>query len=113
MQLCPRHGESVFVRRRDGSFRCRRCASESVSRRRRRIKEVLVAEAGGRCVCCGYDTYVGALQFHHLDPGQKQFRLSEQGITRSIERARAEAAKCELVCANCHAEIEAGVRQLP
>lgn len=34
-------------------------------------------------------------------------------MTRSIERAREEAAKCVLLCANCHAEVEAGVRSLP
>jgi hypothetical protein len=31
------------------------------------------------------------------------------GLTRSLERMRAEAAKCALVCSNCHAEIEGGV----
>ena len=31
------------------------------------------------------------------------------GVARSLETARAEAAKCVLVCANCHAEIEAGL----
>jgi hypothetical protein len=32
------------------------------------MKEMLVAELGGKCQKCGYDRYVGALQFHHLDP---------------------------------------------
>jgi hypothetical protein len=27
----------------------------------------------------------------------------------ALEAARAEAAKCVLLCANCHAEVEAGV----
>jgi hypothetical protein len=29
------------------------------------------------------------------------------------EKARAEAQKCVLLCANCHAEVEAGVLGLP
>ena len=29
----------------------------------------LVAEAGGRCALAGYERCVGALQFHHRDPG--------------------------------------------
>lgn len=32
---------------------------------------------------------------------------------KSLARFRAEAAKCVLVCANCHGEIEAGIRPAP
>jgi hypothetical protein len=39
------------------------------------VKEILVAEAGGSCLICGYDRYAGALQFHHLDPATKSFGL--------------------------------------
>ena len=78
-------------------------------RRRRKGKAILVAEAGGACVACGYDRCIAALQFHHLDPAEKRFSLSQQGMTRSLERARAEARKCVLLCGNCHAEAEAGV----
>ena len=70
---------------------------------------MLVAEAGGRCAICGYDRHVGALQFHHLDPESKAFGLAMGGLARSLESARAEVAKCVLVCANCHAEIEGGL----
>ena len=81
-------------------------------RRRRRVKSILVEEAGGSCKICGYDRYVGALEFHHLDPDTKTFSLSHRGVTRSIDAARAEAAKCILLCANCHAEVEAGIVNL-
>lgn len=109
--VCPRHGEVRFVRR-DTGFRCERCRSEAVSDRRRDIKRRLVAEAGGRCVACGYDRCIGALHFHHLDPQTKAFAVAGAGITRSIAASRAEAAKCVLLCANCHAEVEAGERAL-
>ena len=85
----------------------------SVSERRRRVKEILVAEAGGRCVICGYDCYIGALQFHHRDPRHKTFHLAQNGMTRSLERSREEVKKCVLLCANCHAEIEARMVKLP
>jgi hypothetical protein len=68
-----------------------------------------VSEAGGACRLCGYDRYPGALHFHHLDPGEKRFRLSEQGATRSLSLLREEARKCVLLCANCHAEVEGGM----
>jgi hypothetical protein len=109
---CHRHGSSRFRLERRGIYRCLRCRSEYVSVRRRRIKAILVGEAGGRCRLCGYDRYVGALHFHHLDPGEKSFSLSQDGLTRSLQRARAEARKCVLLCSNCHSEVEAGVSRI-
>jgi hypothetical protein len=106
--VCTRHGRARFVVDSHGT-RCSKCRSEAVSARRRRVKELLVNEAGGRCVVCGYDRYIGALEFHHRDPSQKEFHLGLGGLTRSLEKMRAEAAKCSLVCSNCHAEIEGGV----
>ena len=76
------------------------------------MKQILVDEAGGRCVLCGYDECLAALQFHHIDPATKAFSIAARGVARSLEAARAEAAKCALVCANCHAEVEVGHRRL-
>jgi hypothetical protein len=73
------------------------------------VKETLVAEAGGACQMCGYDKYVGALHFHHLDPHTKRFAVSRAGATRALQTMREEAQKCVLLCANCHAEVEAGL----
>ena len=50
---------------------------------------------------------------HRGDPSSKRFQLAREGVTRSLERARAEAKKCVLLCANCHVEVEAGVRTVP
>ena len=105
---CHRHGRVEFPRRRDGAYRCPRCNAEAVARRRRRVKDILVDEAGGCCLLCGYDRYAGALQFHHLDPAEKGFPISRRGVTRSLDEARREAKKCVLLCANCHAEVEGG-----
>jgi DNA-binding transcriptional ArsR family regulator len=110
--VCPRHGAVEYVRDSRGSYRCRQCRVESVVRRRRRVKQILVAEAGGRCRLCGYDGCVAALESHHLDPVEKAFGLAQRGA-HSIERLRAEARKCVLLCANCHAEVEAGFVPLP
>jgi hypothetical protein len=84
-----------------------------VQRHRRELKRVLVEDAGGECVLCGYDRALSGLHFHHVDRAQKEFALSRQGITRSLESARAEARKCVLLCSNCHAEVEAGAVRLP
>lgn len=105
---CRRHGRTTFVLENRGSYRCMKCRSENVAAWRRRAKLRLVEEAGGRCRLCGYDRYVGALQFHHADPDAKAFSLSARGCTRSFAELRAEAAKCILLCGNCHAEVEHG-----
>ncbi len=109
---CPLHGWTTYVRIGGRRYRCGRCNVESVAARRRRIKEILVREAGGRCLICGFAEYIGALQFHHVDPASKQFSVSRDGVTRSLRRAREEAGKCVLLCANCHAMVEAGLLDL-
>ena len=106
---CHRHGATEFWLDSRGIYRCLRCRSEAVARRRRRLKEILVSEAGGRCSLCGYDRYIGALQFHHRKGTAKVFGVSERGLTRSLAAVRAEAAKCVLLCANCHSEVEGGI----
>jgi hypothetical protein len=110
---CIRHGETEFVLEGRGRYRCKRCRSESVARHRRKIKETLVAGAGGKCVLCGYNRCLSALAFHHLDPTQKRLAISQNGVTLSLASVRVEAQKCMLVCANCHAEIEWGATSLP
>ena len=109
---CVHHGDTEFVLEGRSAYRCKRCRLERVVAHRRSVKARLVAEAGGRCALCGYDRYLGALQFHHLDPREKRIGLSHRGNALAIDTLRAEAAKCALLCSNCHAEVEAGVRQL-
>ena len=72
-----------------------------------------MAEAGGSCIICGFDSSPAALEFHHLDPSEKAFAVSNAGMTRSLESARVEARKCDLLCANCHAQVEIGTLVVP
>lgn len=109
---CGRHGEAEFVLEGRGTYRCKRCRAEHVVKRRRKVKRTLVAEAGGCCRLCGYDRYLGALQFHHLEPSEKRIGLSYAGTALALSTLRAEAAKCVLLCANCHAEVEGGVASI-
>lgn len=112
MLECPTHGATPFWLGRTG-VRCRQCNADGVAKRRRRVKEILVEEAGGACRRCGFNEAQVALEFHHLDPAVKSFGISAAGVTRSLDRQRAEAAKCVLLCANCHAMVEAGVAEVP
>jgi hypothetical protein len=111
--LCSRHGRTAFGRSPAGRYRCLKCRAEAVAARRRRVKKALVEAAGGCCVLCGYNRSPAALQFHHREPADKSFGLAGRGVARSLDAALAEARKCVLLCATCHAEVEAGVATLP
>jgi hypothetical protein len=59
-----------------------------------------------RCQICGEDR-PECLQFHHRDPSQKEFTIGNiirNGV--SLETLQREIAKCDVLCANCHAVIE-------
>lgn len=83
----------------------------AVARRRKRLREKAILDRGGKCITCGYDRCQAALDFHHIDPTQKEFGISKDGITRSWEKIQKELDKCVLVCSNCHREIHAGILQ--
>jgi 5-methylcytosine-specific restriction endonuclease McrA len=108
-RVCAKHGRTEFVLEGRGYYRCKRCRMQRVLDWRRRTKEKLIAECRCCCQICGHDRYGGALHFHHLDPAEKEFGIARKGFTRSIDKARAETAKCVLLCSNCHAEVEAGI----
>ena len=116
IRVCRKHGPTPFRQFSEGRgrkrWRCTRCCGEAVTRRHRKVKETLVAEAGGACVVCGYARCLLNLHFHHVDPPAKSFGLTV-ALGKGIDRLREEARKCILVCANCHGEIEAGLVECP
>ena len=59
---------------------------------------------GNKCSRCGYDKCSWALDFHHIDPTNKNFNIGNDHNTKSWEKFWEEAQKCELICANCHRE---------
>lgn len=85
---------------------------KAVAKRRKKIRLMALEYLGGKCCFCGYNRCSSALDFHHRDASTKEFGLSQNGMTRSWERTKAELEKCVLVCANCHREIHAGKLQL-
>jgi transposase len=109
---CKTHGLTEFWLEGRGAYRCMQCRVEAVARRRRSVRDTLIAEAGGRCAICAYDRCPGALHFHHLDPATKRFSI-RSGRSPALHRLREEAQKCVLLCSNCHAEVESGVTFVP
>ena len=84
----------------------------AVIKRRKLLKQKALEYKGGRCELCGYNRCGDALEFHHLDPKEKDFAVSGSGITRAWEKVKAELDKCTLVCANCHRERHQKERSL-
>lgn len=83
----------------------RKYLSFRVSELRRKVKLQAIEYKGGKCVQCGYDKCPSAMIFHHVDPNEKDYGLSESGISRSFEKSKTELDKCILLCSNCHAEL--------
>lgn len=72
---------------------------------RGRFREIINLAKSVPCSDCGirYPAYV--MHFDHLPEHEKCFTIAEAGRGGvSEERLAAEIAKCEVVCANCHAE---------
>lgn len=80
-------------------------------RDRERATRSLVVRAKahiGRCLRCGYNRYLGALQWAHVDASTKECEpASLRG--HSDDLALYELSKCVLLCANCHWEEGAGL----
>ena len=54
------------------------------------------------CAVCGYNKHPAALHFDHLNPSTKSFSLGNNNYP--ISKLEAELDKCQVLCANCHAE---------
>ena len=75
---------------------------------RRNMKLQAIKLLGEKCKKCGYNRCVDALEFHHEDPNEKEFKLGS-GNTMSWKEYKIEALKCVLVCSNCHKEIHSKI----
>ena len=97
---------SLFYNRRgkEGSSPyCKLCTNLQTVQRTRRLKSEAVQYKGGACEHCGYDRFDGALEFHHLDPNEKDFNISRRR-SKGIDKIKDELDKCILLCSNCHRE---------
>jgi hypothetical protein len=66
----------------------------------------LIKLKGNQCEICSYNKNYAALVFHHLDPKTKSFELDLRKCSNSKwTDLLIEAAKCQLLCSNCHAEV--------
>ncbi len=112
---CGIHGvtdHSIWIEKNGREkLKCKKCAVAWMVKSKKKNKLTLINELGGKCAVCGYGKYYGSLHFHHIDPSLKESSVAH--LIAGIDRARKEAKKCVLLCANCHYEVEAGITILP
>jgi len=89
---------------------CKVCMKKKVLEQQRALKQAAVEYLGGKCGRCGYDKYSGALVFHHRVESEKSFAISMKRGYSLTGEVKAELDKCDLVCANCHAEIHGEIQ---
>lgn len=89
---------------------CKECESKVVKENQRKILRkayTITHNLPYECSLCGYSKCEAALEFHHLNPSEKEFDI--KALTNcSVEKAVNEIQKCILVCANCHRELHNG-----
>ena len=108
---CPKCEKTLpiaeFYMRRDGlnpSPYCKKHTHQETMERQRNFKKQCVEYKGGQCIKCGYHKSLTALHFHHRNPAEKEISISGMR-SQKFETAKNELDKCDLICANCHAEL--------
>lgn len=64
---------------------------------------------GRACWICGYDKGTQMLDFHHMNPPEKDFCVNRRSMTNMAwKNVWNEMKKCVLLCCRCHREVEYG-----
>jgi hypothetical protein len=106
---------SDFYRRRhntEPSPYCKPCTNSQTTERQKALKQQAIEYKGGACCICGYSKYNGSLEFHHIDPSQKEFGIGNAKLT-AFKKIIPELDKCILLCRNCHSEVHGGIIEVP
>lgn len=82
--------------------------------RYQKAKALLEKLKSGPCVDCGGTFIPRAMHFDHRDPTTKKYGISALASSNRVKAILEEVAKCDLVCANCHAyrterQVQAGL----
>lgn len=85
----------------------------NVEKWRINTKERIVVSMGGKCEICGYNKCLKALEFHHLNPSNKSFSITDAlANPKSWSKIVVELRKCVMLCSNCHREVHDGLENI-
>jgi hypothetical protein len=83
--------------------KCNFCIAKIARIKKYNFKADCITYKGGKCQKCGYNKCPDALEFHHLDPNEKDFEISSVR-KYDFSLVQNELDKCLLLCSNCHRE---------
>jgi predicted HNH restriction endonuclease len=84
--------------------RCKSCTNKKRHQAITKLKLKAIDYLGGKCSNCGYDKFYGALDFHHVNPSEKEHSWGTLR-NRNWEYIKEELDKCICLCSNCHREL--------
>lgn len=82
---------------------CYECMPDGIQLTRGMFLAKIKESYGAKCIRCGYNKCIKALEFHHLNPAEKDFTISNDHF--KLSEAVQETKKCILLCSNCHKEL--------
>ena len=86
---------------------CKECEKKKNAKKHEEKKEIINTLKSCGCCCCD-ENDINCLDFHHIDPEEKDFNMSA-APNKTTKKIIEEASKCIVVCSNCHRKIHAGV----
>ena len=105
VKKCKKHGETTYQLNSQKKWICLECRKETrLSYRHRMRNKAKEYKNMFKCSICDYNKSMWALEFHHLNPNEKEYNLGHL-YTSSTKKLYEELDKCILVCSNCHKEI--------
>lgn len=85
-------------------YTCKQCTREQERQKyKNRQDKVNQYKQTLKCKKCGDDRFY-LLDFHHIDPNQKDFSISDNPHMK-LETLMLEIEKCVVLCSNCHREF--------
>lgn len=93
---------SMYCQSREAHRATQNAADRKQRKRRRAFIQRVKIKFG--CKVCGYNKCANALHFNHIKPEDKQHNIAAMAQRFSIDSIKNEIRKCEVLCANCHAE---------
>lgn len=98
-RVCERLSKKKHYDKNSEQYRARTAADK-----RKRAEKFAQWKQQCSCEVCHEDETV-CLDFHHLDPTEKDFEVSAAMCDYSWERLMEEVKKCIVLCSNCHRKV--------
>ena len=86
---------------------CKFCHSDYMKNHYRQKKiEIQDLKIGLKCVKCGYNRCGASLEFHHINPNEKDDTIARMiSNNYALSKVQEEVQKCVVLCSNCHHEF--------